>query len=73
MQFIQKTMNEHDFSHELKEMIGKLTTIQTTAGSLRGKVQMVMADHVHIIVGGSPFVVRTEQIVWFGQNEAAHV
>ncbi|AXP47781.1 YuzF family protein [Bacillus subtilis] len=39
--------------------------VQTTHGSVRGVLREVMPDHIVIMMGGTPFYVRTAQIIWF--------
>lgn len=39
--------------------------VQTTRGSVRGVLREVMPDHIVIMMGGTPFYVRTAQIIWF--------
>jgi hypothetical protein len=44
---------------------GQSIAVQTTRGSVRGVLRAVMPDHIVVQMGGSPFYVRTEQIIWF--------
>ncbi|WP_428911875.1 YuzF family protein [Niallia sp. Krafla_26] len=43
----------------------KTLAVQTTRGSVRGVLQKIMPDHIVIHMGGSPFYIRTAQIIWF--------
>ena len=43
----------------------KSLAVQTARGSVRGVLQHVMPDHIVIQMGGSPFYIRTAQIIWF--------
>lgn len=38
--------------------------VQTARGSVRGVLKKVMPDHIVVQMGGSPFYVRTDQIIW---------
>lgn len=49
----------------LREFENKSIAVQTTHGSVRGVLREVMPDHIVIRMGGSPFYVRTAQIIWF--------
>ncbi len=61
-------MPAHDVLYALQQWQGKVITIQTTRGTLRGILQEVMPDHVHLLVNGAPFIVRIAEMVWFGPN-----
>jgi hypothetical protein len=41
--------------------------VQTIRGSVRGVLRRVMPDHIVVHMGGTPFYIRTEQIIWFHQ------
>jgi predicted short-subunit dehydrogenase-like oxidoreductase (DUF2520 family) len=41
--------------------------VQTARGSVRGVLRKVMPDHIVVQMGGSPFYIRTDQIIWFHQ------
>lgn len=45
----------------------KNTTIavQTARGPVRGRLSNVMPDHIVVMMGGKPFHVRTDQIIWY--------
>ncbi|MEI5908072.1 DUF2642 domain-containing protein [Bacillus spongiae] len=49
--------------------IGKTAVVQTTQGSLRGRIQTVMPDHLVIEVSGVPFMVRLQQLVWLSPSQ----
>lgn len=49
----------------LTEFQNQSIAVQTTRGSVRGVLRMVMPDHIVVLMGGSPFYIRTEQIIWF--------
>jgi hypothetical protein len=49
----------------LQSITGSQLIIQTTKGSVTGKLKTVMPDHVVMKSGGSSFFIRTQQIVWF--------
>lgn len=48
----------------LKGLLNRSIAVQTVRGSVRGELKTVMPDHIVIHMGGSPFFVRTEQIIW---------
>jgi hypothetical protein len=39
--------------------------VQTTQGSVRGVLKHVYPDHIIVEMGGTPFYIRTQEIVWF--------
>ncbi|MGP4060344.1 YuzF family protein [Halobacillus sp. H74] len=43
---------------------GSSAVVQTTQGSVRGLLKTVMPDHIVVEVTGTPFYVRTDQIIW---------
>ena len=47
----------------------KSLAVQTTQGSVRGVLREVMPDYIVIHMGGTPFYIRTAQIIWFHQIE----
>ncbi|MEJ9282143.1 YuzF family protein [Ureibacillus thermosphaericus] len=48
----------------LKGLLNRSIAVQTVRGSVCGELKTVMPDHIVIHMGGSPFFVRTEQIIW---------
>lgn len=48
----------------LTQLQNQSIAVQTTHGSVRGVLTMVMPDHIVVNMGGSPFYIRTEQIIW---------
>ncbi|RSD20760.1 YuzF family protein [Mesobacillus subterraneus] len=48
----------------LSTIVGQLVTVQTIRGSVRGSLQMVMPDHIVVESNGTPFFIRTQQIIW---------
>ncbi|WP_332696420.1 YuzF family protein [Halalkalibacter lacteus] len=48
----------------LQEITGTMVVIQTTRGTVSGRLKTVMPDHIVVESGGSPFFIRTQQIVW---------
>ncbi|MCA0971881.1 YuzF family protein [Halobacillus litoralis] len=50
--------------HTLLSIQGGAIVAQTTQGSVRGILKTVMPDHIVVEVSGTPFFVRTQQIVW---------
>lgn len=49
----------------LTRMQNQNIAVQTIRGSVRGELRMVAPDHVVVMMGGTPFYIRTEQIIWF--------
>lgn len=48
----------------LTQLQNQSIAVQTTHGSVRGVLTMVMPDHIVVQMGGTPFYIRTEQIIW---------
>lgn len=49
----------------LTQLQNQSIAVQTARGSVRGVLSIVMPDHIVVHMGGSPFYIRTEQIIWF--------
>lgn len=47
-----------------KKLQNQSIAVQTVRGSVRGVLRTVMPDHIVVHMGGSPFYIRTEQIIW---------
>ncbi|MGM7636617.1 YuzF family protein [Bacillus sp. Hm123] len=43
---------------------GTELVVQTTQGTVSGRLKTVMPDHIVVESGGSPFYIRIQQIVW---------
>ena len=48
----------------LSELVGKPVTVQTARGSVRGILKQVLPDHVVVESAGTPFYIRTQQVIW---------
>ncbi|PZD97645.1 hypothetical protein DNH61_01890 [Paenibacillus sambharensis] len=48
----------------LQPYTGKWVALDTPRGSLRGELKSVMPDHIVVLVGQTPFLVRIQQIIW---------
>lgn len=48
----------------LNRLLNHQIAVQTVRGSVRGPLRMVAPDHIVVEMGGCPFYVRTEQIIW---------
>ena len=48
----------------------KSLAVQTTRGSVRGVLREVFPDYIVIHMGGTPFYIRTAQIIWFHPIES---
>lgn len=48
----------------LNKMLNHYIAVQTVRGSVRGKLRMVAPDHIVVEMGGCPFYIQTEQIIW---------
>lgn len=48
----------------LTQLQNQSIAVQTIRGSVRGVLRMVMPDHIVVHMGGTPFYIRTEQIIW---------
>ena len=49
----------------LRGFQNKSLAVQTIRCSVRGVLRKVAPDHIVVQMGGSPFYIRTEQIIWF--------
>ncbi|MBN2910019.1 DUF2642 domain-containing protein [Polycladomyces sp. WAk] len=61
----------------MHSMIGRWITVETARGSVRGRLYSVLPDHIVVDSGGSPFLIRTQQIIWVvptpdGKRRRAH-
>lgn len=48
----------------LQGITGAMVVVQTTQGTVSGRLKTVMPDHIVVESGESPFFIRTQQIVW---------
>ena len=48
----------------LTTIVGKIVTVQTIRGSVRGSLKNVLPDRIVVESNGTPFFIRTEQIIW---------
>lgn len=48
----------------LNRMLNHYIAVQTVRGSVRGILRMVAPDHIVVEMGGCPFYIRVEQIIW---------
>ncbi|WLR51242.1 YuzF family protein [Bacillus tianshenii] len=48
----------------LQGVKGGKVVVQTTRGTVTGKLKTVMPEHIVVESGGSPFYIRIQQIVW---------
>ena len=48
----------------LQGITGSMVVVQTAQGTVSGRLKTVMPDHIVVESGGSPFFIRTQQIVW---------
>ncbi|MBD7945261.1 MULTISPECIES: DUF2642 domain-containing protein [Psychrobacillus] len=51
-----------------QSLMGTNIAVQTTKNILQGKLTMVAPDHIVVSVGGVPFYVRIQAIVWITPN-----
>lgn len=47
-----------------KELKNKMIAVQTTRSTIQGKLVDIAPDHLVVEVSGTPFYIRTQQIVW---------
>jgi Protein of unknown function (DUF2642) len=59
------TLTDPYLYQALTGMMDEFLVVQTSEGSVRGKLASVLPDHIVIEVSGTPFYVRFQQIVWF--------
>lgn len=48
----------------LTTIVGQTVTVQTIRGSVRGSLKNVLPDHIVVESAGTPFFIRTQQIIW---------
>lgn len=49
----------------LNGLLNQPISVQTPRGSVRGMLRKVMPDHIVVQMGGAPFYIRINQIIWF--------
>jgi len=59
------TLSDPYVYEALMGLQNKSVAVQTVRGSVRGILRKVMPDHIVVQMGGSPFYIRTAQIIWF--------
>ncbi|PLR86766.1 hypothetical protein CVD25_18245 [Bacillus canaveralius] len=52
----------------LMSVVGNPVVVQTVRGSVRGTLRNVKPDHIVVEMGGNPFFIRTQQIIWVVPN-----
>ena len=62
---IQWTITDPYVYAKASELVGAMAEVQTTHGAVRGTLKEVQPDHIVVEMGGTPFFIRTQQIVWF--------
>ncbi|TSB47555.1 DUF2642 domain-containing protein [Alkalicoccobacillus porphyridii] len=62
---LEWTLTDPYLYSAVSEYLNKLVEVQTTRGGVRGTLLDVQPDHLVIEMGGTPFFVRTQQIIWF--------
>ncbi|MBM0065674.1 YuzF family protein [Bacillus gibsonii] len=62
---IQWTITDPYVYAKASELVGAMAEVQTTHGAVRGTLKEVQPDHIVVEMGGTPFYIRTQQIVWF--------
>lgn len=62
---IQWTITDPYVYAKASELVGVMAEVQTTHGAVRGTLKEVQPDHIVVEMGGTPFYIRTQQIVWF--------
>jgi hypothetical protein len=45
-------------------VFGNVVTVQTIRGDVRGLLKNVLPDHIVVESNGTPFFIRTQQIIW---------
>lgn len=53
----------------LATIVGSMITVQTVRGSVRGSLKTVLPDHIVVESNGTPFFIRTQQIIWVFPEE----
>ncbi|MDQ0207215.1 YuzF family protein [Alkalicoccobacillus murimartini] len=62
---LEWTLNDPYLYGSASEYLNQIVEVQTTRGAVRGKLLDAQPDHLVIEMGGTPFFVRTQQIIWF--------
>lgn len=62
---IECTISDPYVYAKASELVGAMAEVQTTHGAVRGTLKDVQPDHIVVEMGGTPFFIRTQQIVWF--------
>lgn len=65
MDIQMSTLTDPYLYQALMSMMDEFLVVQTIEGSVRGKLASVLPDHIVVEVSGTPFYVRSQQIVWF--------
>lgn len=50
--------------HTLQGIMESMVVVQTTRGTVTGRLKAVMPDHIVVESGGSSFFIRMQQIIW---------
>ncbi|SDZ30078.1 Protein of unknown function [Evansella caseinilytica] len=50
--------------HVLQSMLGRTVAVETSKGSVRGKLADVKPDHIAIQTKEASFFIRVQEIVW---------
>jgi len=58
-------LNDPYVYQALAEFRNKRIAVQTIRGSVHGLLKTVTPDHIVVHMGGTPFYIRTENIIWF--------
>lgn len=48
----------------LQSIRGQAVVVETTKGTVTGRLANVLPDHIVVESGGAPFFIRIQQIVW---------
>lgn len=52
----------------LMSVVNQPIGVQTSRGSIKGKLTDVAPDHIVVEMGGNSFYIRTQQIIWLVPN-----
>ncbi|QKS72134.1 YuzF family protein [Paenalkalicoccus suaedae] len=64
-----KTLFDPFVYQTLVSVRGSMLNVQTTKGSVRGRLEDVKPDHIVVSSGGASFFIRIQEIVWVSPSQ----
>lgn len=62
---VQWMLNDPYVYNAASEYINKMIKVQTVRGAVSGTLLDAQPDHLVVEMSGTPFYIRTQQIIWF--------